>query len=103
MGSALIGYKVVSSRCKDFDRVQSNCAYFSKILEPEGSGEIEYGLKREALSVPGTSYWIRVSAQNMLGFGSTGCSIVQDYKVLPIIISPATFPVWVAFDSDCFG
>jgi hypothetical protein len=103
MASALIGYKVESSRCKDFDRIKSNCAYFSKILETDGGGKIEYGLKREALSVPGTSYWIRVSAQNMLGFGSTGCSIVQDYKVLPIVISPATFPVWVAFGFDCFG
>jgi len=97
-----IGFKIESSLCKDFDRVQESCYYFSSVLPAEiGEQEREFTIKKVNLPVSGTSYWIRVTAQNEIGFGVAGCSILQDFMILPIILSPSRFPVWISNGQDC--
>jgi len=97
-----IRFKIESSLCKDFDRVQESCYYFSSVLPAEiGEQEREFTIKKVNLPVSGTSYWIRVTAQNEIGFGVAGCSILQDFMILPIILSPSRFPVWISNGQDC--
>jgi hypothetical protein len=83
--------------------MKSHCIYFSETISAGTSPAAEYNLTQDALSIAGRSYWIRVSAQNALGFGSAGCSVVQDFMVVPLVIYPTSVPIWLASGEHCSG
>ena len=97
----LAGYKVESSLCEDFNRLQEACYFVSSIVHFSGEQKVEFTLTKSVLTVPGTSYWIRVTSYNEIGLGPTGCSILQDFMIMPTIILPASFPVWISNGRDC--
>ena len=93
--SALVTIRIESSVCEDFNRLIDYCFYNALDL-PAGRSVSAYDLTTDELPITGTSYWIRITTRNDLGGGSYGCTKMQDFMVVPIIVSPASFPVWVA-------
>ena len=88
---------IETALCEDFNRVDNTCLHHSVILS---AGESAYNLTTKELLAVGVAYWIRVTVRNDLGSSSHGCTIQRDFKVVPIIISPVKFPVWVTSCDD---
>jgi hypothetical protein len=93
----ITGFRVESSICEDFDRLNEGCLYY---YHDVGYDVGEYILTSQALIVSGTGYWIRVSARNALGFGQTGVAVKRNFLVVPRILSPVNFPLGVTFVED---
>eukprot|EP00961_Rhodomonas_salina_P099585 1339613-Rhodomonas_salina.3 len=91
---SLVSYRIQSSLCPAFGGAAS-CRTVTTSMTTWTGSVLEYSLTSAALTTTGVSYYIRVAAVNAYGFRNPDSSLLRDWKVIPVITYPTSFPVYV--------